>query len=322
MPHTTELVRGVACRDGLWRRYFGRADRWVGPGAARRETASRGGGRTVQPRQLAIERARGADVCEQPSVWMSRPAGREYVACRPAFGDLTAIHHDRPFGERAQQVEVVTDDHQHQASLRFPVAYEVGQTSLRRRVDRRKRFVGDESGGAQQVGHRQKDALAHARAEFTRVVPCDVGIQADSCECGGREIGLIPLLGGAANDAAQLPTDRAMRVQAGPRLLKQHERGTKKGDATLFWHRRAARKKSRVPFLHDARAGRQQKAECQAERRFAGTRLARDAQPHAGCEPKVQIGHDRPVARNRLVEQLDRDPFDAKCLFVGHARPY
>ena len=95
---------------------------------------------------------------------------REDAVRRSELDDPPRIHHRDTIGVFFDQAEIVRDQKKRQVPILFEMSEELENVRLKRRVERRRRFVGDEELGVACDRHRDEHALFHPAAELVRVV--------------------------------------------------------------------------------------------------------------------------------------------------------
>jgi hypothetical protein len=94
--------------------------------------------------------------------------GEQFI--RRGFLDNAArIHHGDPVAIFGNDAEVVTDEHERHAGFPPDTTDQLENLRLNCRIERRRRFVGDQQVRVSRQRHRDHDALVLAAREFVRV---------------------------------------------------------------------------------------------------------------------------------------------------------
>ena len=107
----------------------------------------------------------------QEGVGIGVERGGEEIAHRRVLDDLAGIHDVDAPAHLGDDAEVMGDEQQRDAVFFHELAQQVEDLRLDRRVERRRRLVGDHETGPAGDGHGDQHTLPHAAAELKRVGP-------------------------------------------------------------------------------------------------------------------------------------------------------
>lgn len=97
----------------------------------------------------------------------------EYFIGRSRFNHFTRIHDDDPLAYLGNDTEIVGDQHDGRAAFFSQLLHQLENFMLDGHVQRCSRLVGDQQVRWRRHRQRDHDPLAHAAAQFKRVLPCD-----------------------------------------------------------------------------------------------------------------------------------------------------